>query len=228
MHYEETNFDDASGHRDGCNAAAHRGLCYRQYLRRPHPRYLRCDPCKRGRPPPFGRTPARKAAVTVQMIYSLYLQGCGQKEVARKLNDMGRKTPAQRRAENCGREVKATHNTSDGQFVWTYASVKNVLVEEAYTGILNNHRREYTNGKVQEYAEAMRKQCTEELKKVAKMQKMCALRKPVLDAHIVSLQKDIQRLEGEIDEMVMDKIISPELPGLRVFPKMINKLDHCR
>ena len=249
-----------------------------------------------------------EAAVTVQSIYSLYLQGCGQKEIARRLNDTGRKTPAQLRAEKCGREVKATHKTSDGQFVWTYASVKNVLVEEAYTGVLNNHRREYTNGKVreipeeewcrheiffpviiereewelvqkllkqqarpangnqakhryaglltcgecgnvfipmirywngkrrveyvcrgyhrngknycashriheevldaevQEYAEAIREQCAENLKKLAQMQKMWALRKPVLDAHIVSLQKNIQRLEGEIDEIVMERI----------------------
>ena len=249
-----------------------------------------------------------EAAVTVQIIYSLYLQGYGQKEIARRLNDMGRKTPAQLRAEKCGREVKATHKTSDGQFVWTYASVKNVLVEEAYTGILNNHRREYTNGKVkgipeeewyrhenffpviidreeweqaqellkqqarpangnqakhryaglltckecgnvfipmirywnekrrveyvcrgyhrngknycashriheevldvavQEYAETMRGQCAEELKKLAQMQKMWALRKPVLDAHIVSLQKEIQRLEQEIDGIVMERI----------------------
>ena len=36
-----------------------------------------------------------EAAVTVQIIYSLYLQGCGQKEIARRLNAMGRKTPAQ-------------------------------------------------------------------------------------------------------------------------------------
>lgn len=35
-----------------------------------------------------------EAAVTVQLIYSLYLQGCGQKEIARRLNTMGRKTPA--------------------------------------------------------------------------------------------------------------------------------------
>ena len=59
---------------------------------------------------------------------------------------------------------------------------------------------------VQEYAEAMREQCAEELKKLAQMQKMWTLRKPVLDAHIVSLQKDIQRLEGEIDAIVMEKV----------------------
>ena len=249
-----------------------------------------------------------EAAVTVQLIYSLYLQGCGQKEIARRLNAAGRKTPAQLRAERCGREVRQTHKTRDGQFLWTYASVKNILVEEAYTGVLNNHRREYNNGKakhidktdwyrhegffpviigkqeweqvqrllkrqarpangnqakhryaglltcqecgntfipmircwngksrveyvcrgyqrngksycsshriheemldaaVQEYAETVRKQCAEELKKLVQMQKMWALRKPVLDAHILSLQEKVLELEQEIDGIVMEKI----------------------
>ena len=249
-----------------------------------------------------------EAAVTVQLIYSLYLQGCGQKEIARRLNAAGRKTPAQLRAERCGREVRHTHKTRDGQFLWTYASVKNILTEEAYTGVLNNHRREYNNGKVkridetdwyrhegffpviigkqeweqvqrllkqqarpangnqskhryagllacqecgntfipmircwngksrveyvcrgyhrngkaycsshrireevldaavQEYAETVRKQCAEELKKLVQMQKMWALRKPILDAHILSLQKRIQELEREIDEIVIEKL----------------------
>ena len=246
-----------------------------------------------------------EAAVTVQIIYSLYLQGCGQKEIARRLNIMGRKTPAQLRAERCGREGRHTHKTRDGQFLWTYASVKNILVEEAYTGVLNNHRREYNNGKakhidktdwyrhegffpviigkqeweqvqrllkqqarpangnqakhryaglltcqecgntfipmircwngksrveyvcrgyhrngksycsshriheevldeqVQAYAETVRKQCAEELKKLVQMQKMWALRKPILDAHISALQKKVQELEREIDEIVI-------------------------
>ena len=267
--------------------------------------------------PPFGYWKDRntgqikidaEAAVTVQLIYSLYLQGCGQKEIARRLNTAGRKTPAQLRAERCGREVRHTHKTRDGQFLWTYASVKNILVEEAYTGVLNNHRREYNNGKVkridetdwyrhegffpviigkqeweqvqrllkqqarpvngnqakhryagllacqecgntfipmircwngksrveyvcrgyhrngktycsshriheevldaavQEYAETVRKQCAEELKKLVQMQKMWALRKPILDAHISSLQKRIQALEQEIDRLVMEKL----------------------
>ena len=246
-----------------------------------------------------------EAAVTVQIIYSLYLQGCGQKEIARRLNAVGRKTPAQLRAERCGREVRHTHKTRDGQFLWTYASVKNILMEEAYTGVLVNHRREYCGGKaravneadwlrhenfypviiekadwkqvqallkqqarpavnnrtkhryaglpscqecgnafspmirywngkcrveyacrgyhrngktycsshriheevldaaVQEYAETVRKQCAEELKKLVQMQKMWALRKPILDAHISALQKKVQELEREIDEIVI-------------------------
>ena len=249
-----------------------------------------------------------EAAVTVQLIYSLYLQGCGQKEIARRLNAAGRKTPAQLRAERCGREVRHTHKTRDGQFLWTYASVKNVLVEEAYTGVLVNHRREYLGGKARAVCEAdwlrhenfypviiekaiwqqvqtrlkqqarpavnnrtkhryaglltcqecgnvfspmirywngsrrveyicrgyqrngkgycsshrvheeildkavwddtekLREQYAAELKKVTQLQKQWALRKPVLDAHILSLQVKIQELEQEIDTIVMEKL----------------------
>ena len=88
-----------------------------------------------------------EAAVTVRHIYSLYLHGCGQKEIARKLNSLGRKTPAQIRAERLGYDSQKPHKTRDGQFLWTYASVRNILVEESYTGVLNNHRREYLGGK---------------------------------------------------------------------------------
>lgn len=249
-----------------------------------------------------------EAAVTVQHIYSLYLQGCGQKEISRRLNVMGRKTPAQFRAERYGKEVRQTHKTRDGQFLWTYASVKNILVEESYTGVLVNHRREYLGGKaravneaewlrhenfypviiektiwqqvqtrlkqqarpavnnrtkhryaglltcrecgntfipmircwngsrrveyvcrgyhrngkgycnshriheevldkvVWDYTEKLREQYAAELKEVTQLQKQWALRKPVLDAHCLALQKEILRLEQEVDELVMEKI----------------------
>ena len=267
--------------------------------------------------PPFGYRKDRntneiqinsEAAVTVQIIYSLYLQGCGQKEIARRLNAMGRKTPAQLRAEQCGRELQKTHKTRDGQFLWTYASVKNALVEEAYTGVLNNHRSETRDGKIKrlgagewirhesfypviiereewertqkllktqarpangnqakhryaglltcrecgnafipmirywsgkrrveyvcrgyhrnskdyctshriheetidsavwDYVVAMRERCATEQKELAQMQKIWALRKPILDAHILSLQERIRELEQEVDEIVMEKI----------------------
>ena len=248
------------------------------------------------------------AAETVQRIYALYLQGCGQKEIARKPNRLGRNTPAQIRTERLGYDSQKPHKTRDGQFLWTYASVKNVLVEEAYTGVLVNHRREYNNGKakhidktdwyrhegffpviiekqeweqvqallkrqarpangnqakhryaglltcqecgntfipmircwngksrveyvcrgyhrngkaycashriheevldaaVQACAETVREQCAEEVEKLAQLQKMWALRKPILDAHILSLQKRIQELEQEIDGIVMEKL----------------------
>ena len=106
--------------------------------------------------PPFGYWKDRntntvqlhpEAAETVRMIYSLSLQGFGQKEIARRLNDLGRKTPAQLRVEQCGREVRAAYKTRDGHYLWIYASVKNVLTEEAYIGVLINHRSETQGGK---------------------------------------------------------------------------------
>lgn len=36
---------------------------------------------------------------------------------------------------------------------------------------------------------------------------MWALRKPVLDAHILSLQEKVKMLEQEIDGIVMEKIV---------------------
>ena len=267
--------------------------------------------------PPFGYRKDRntntielhpEASETVRIVYSLYLQDHGQKEIARRPNALGRKTPAQLRAEQCGREVCAASKTKDGRYVWTYASVKNILVEEAYTGVLINHRSEtnggkakrleqaewyrhqnffpviierdiwekaqqklkaqarpangnkakhryaglilckecgspfvpmirYWNGKrrveyvckgyhrngksycsshriheevldaaVQEFAQTMRIKMGEEQKKLKQKQKMWALRKPVLDAHISSLQKRIQELEQDVDKILMEKI----------------------
>ncbi len=279
--------------------------------------------------PPFGYWKDRntntielhsEASETVRMVYSLYLQDHGQKEIARRLNALGRKTPAQLRAEQCGREVCAASKSKDGRYVWTYASVKNILVEESYTGMLINHRSEtnsgkakrleqaewyrhenffpviierdiwkkvqqklkaqarpangnkakhryaglilckecgspfvpmirYGNGKrrveyvckgyhrngksycsshriheelldaaVQEFAQTMRIRMAEEQKELKQKQKMWALRKPVLDAHILSLQKRIQELEQEIDGIVMEKM-SASMPVRSISPR---------
>ena len=267
--------------------------------------------------PPFGYWKDRntnqvlahpEAAKTVQLIYALYLQGCGQKEIARRLNSLGRKTPAQIMTERLGYDSQKPHKTLDEKFLWTYASVKNVLAEEAYTGVLINHRREYLGGKVRpvnetdwlrhenfypviiekaiwqqvqtrlkqqarpavnnrtkhryagqltcqecgnvfspmircwngsrrveyvcrgyqrngkgycsshriheeildkavwDYTEKLREQYAAELQRVTQLQKQWALRKPVLDAHCLTLQKEIQRVEQEIDGIVMEKI----------------------
>ena len=66
---------------------------------------------------------------------------------------------------------------------------------------------EMLDEQVQACAETVREQCAEEVEKLAQLQKMWALRKPILDAHISALQKKVQELEREIDEIVMEKII---------------------
>lgn len=106
--------------------------------------------------PPFGYRKDRntgciyihpEAAETVRLIYELYLQGCGQKEIARRLNRLGRKTPAQLQAERYGKDYYSVRKTAEGKYIWDYASVKNILTDESYTGVLTNHKREIHSGK---------------------------------------------------------------------------------
>ena len=62
--------------------------------------------------PPFGYEKDRnikkivlhpEASETVRMVYRWYLSGLGQKEIARRLNELGRETPAQVQDERCGK-----------------------------------------------------------------------------------------------------------------------------
>ena len=72
----------------------------------------------------------------------------------------------------------------------------------------SSHRihEEILDKAVWNYTEKLREQYAAELKKVTQLQKQWALRKPVLDAHILSLQVKIQELEQEIDTIVMEKL----------------------
>ena len=76
----------------------------------------------------------------------------------------------------------------------------------------SSHRihEEVLDAAVQEFAQTMRIRMGEEQKKLKQKQKMWALRKPVLDAHILSLQKRIQELEGEVDAIIIDRIYKSE------------------
>ena len=75
-------------------------------------------------------------------------------------------------------------------------------------GYCSSHRihEEILDKAVWDYTEKLREQYAAELKKVTQLQKQWVLRKPVLDAHILSLQVKIQELEQEIDTIVMEKL----------------------
>lgn len=262
--------------------------------------------------PPFGywkdRNTGRirlhpEASVTVQMIYTYYGMGLGQKEITRRLNAMERKTPKQTHDERCGK--------ADGKvYRWTYQSVKNVLAEESYTGLLVNHQTE-THGrtvtpvpedeqyrhedfypvivdreeweqvqallkantrpyrgnttshryagllacgdcgstfvprircwngsrrveylcksymhhgkafcpshrireseldtKVQQYTEDLRSQRLEEQADLRRLQRLWEMKRPEINAHITALYEEVQRLEQEIDDLLLEKIQS--------------------
>ena len=93
----------------------------------------------------FSRKPQKRYAASMRCI----CRAADKKEIARRLNALNCKTPAQLWTEQIGHDARRVHKTGDGKFLWTYASVKNILTEEAYTGALINHRREYRNGKAQ-------------------------------------------------------------------------------
>ena len=79
-------------------------------------------------------------------------------------------------------------------------------------GYCASHRihEEILDKAVWDDAEKLREQYAAELKKVAQLQKQWALRKPSLDAHCLALQKEIQKREQEIDELVMEKLKNGE------------------
>ena len=262
--------------------------------------------------PPFGywkdRNTGRirlhpEASVTVQIIYGLYCDGLGQKEITRRLNAMQRRTPQQLHDERCGKANGKVYR-------WTYQSVKNILAEESYTGLLVNHRTEtygrtvtpvpedeqyrhenffpvivdrekweqvqallkanakpyrgntashrYAglltcgdcgstfvprircwNGtrrveylcknymhhgkefcpshrireseldtRVQQYAEELRSQWTAEQADLRRLRRLWEIKRPVINAHIADLYNEIQRLEQEVDDLLLEKIQS--------------------
>ena len=65
---------------------------------------------------------------------------------------------------------------------------------------------ELLDAAVQEFAQTMRIRMAEEQKELKQKQKMWALRKPILDAHIFALQEKIQKVEQEVDLLTMSKI----------------------
>ena len=75
-------------------------------------------------------------------------------------------------------------------------------------GYCASHRihEEILDKAVWDDTEKLREQYAAELKKVTQLQKQWTLRKPVLDAHCLTLQKEILRLEQEVDALVMEKL----------------------
>ena len=262
--------------------------------------------------PPFGYCKAKntnsirlhpEAALTVRLIYELYCEGPGQTESTRRLNAMERKTPRQLQDERCGK-------TEGKCYRWTYQSVKNVLADESYTGLLINHQTE-THGRtvtavpeaeqfrhadfypaivdreeweqvqallkansrpyrgntashryaglltcgdcgstfvprircwngsrrveylcksymhhgkefcpshrirefeldarVQQYAEELRNQWTAEQADLRRIHRLWEMKRPAINSHIADLYDEIQRLEQEIDDLLLEKIQS--------------------
>jgi len=83
-----------------------------------------------------------EAADTVQRIFELFLAGMTLMPISRVLNQEERKTPAQLQME-----LYSKKKADVRQFLWSYTSVKNILQDESYVGVLYNHQQEIKDGK---------------------------------------------------------------------------------
>lgn len=87
-------------------------------------------------------TIVEEAAETVKLIFSLYVGGNGLKAIARKLNELGAKTPAKMQLEVMGKSIPNTCPEISRKYIWINTTVKNILINEIYTGTLVNHKSE--------------------------------------------------------------------------------------
>lgn len=83
-----------------------------------------------------------EAADTVRRIFQLYLGGTTLMPISRILNQEQRKTPAQMQMELYGKRRPNVR-----QYLWSYTSVKNILQDESYIGVLCNRQQEIKDGK---------------------------------------------------------------------------------
>lgn len=74
------------------------------------------------------------AAAVVRQIFSMYLAGNGQNTIARKLNEMGIPCPSEYKKQqglNYQNSKRLDHTS-----YWTYSSIRNILRNESYTGVM--------------------------------------------------------------------------------------------
>ena len=106
---------------------------------------------------------------------------------------------------NCGAPLVAINRYWNGTCRVEYIC-KTYMRHGKDTCTSHRIREEKLDTMVWELVSASRESRAEGQNKLAQMQKMWALRKPILDAHILLLQKRIQKLEQEIDGIVMEHI----------------------
>lgn len=74
-----------------------------------------------------------EAAHTVRHIFSMYLEGLGTTKIARRLNEMGIKTPSMHKHDTQGFGWKPSWKNKD---LWFATSIKRILTNDAYIGTL--------------------------------------------------------------------------------------------
>jgi vacuolar-type H+-ATPase subunit D/Vma8 len=60
--------------------------------------------------------------------------------------------------------------------------------------------------RVQQHAEELRSQWTAELADLRRIQRLWEMKRPAIQTHVADLYEEIQRLEQEIDDLLLEKI----------------------
>ncbi len=81
-----------------------------------------------------------EAADTVRLIFKLYLDGYGFKQIAKKLNADGVHTPAYYQQTLLGKNVPHTWPQISKQQLWISTTIKRILENEFYAGTLICHK----------------------------------------------------------------------------------------
>ena len=61
---------------------------------------------------------------------------------------------------------------------------------------------------MQQYAEELRSQWTAEQADLRRLRRLWEMKRPAINSHIADLYNEIQRLEQEIDDLLLEKIQS--------------------
>ena len=88
-----------------------------------------------------------------------------------------------------------------------------ISLQELYAprkGVLPSHRirESELDARVRQYAEELRCQWTAEQADLRRLHRLWEMKRPAINDHIAELYAEIQRLEQEIDDLLLEKIQS--------------------
>ena len=69
-------------------------------------------------------------------------------------------------------------------------------------------RESELDARVQQYAEELRRQWIAEQADLRKLHRLWEMKRPAIDSHIADLYTEVQRLEQEVDDLLLEKIQS--------------------
>ena len=113
---------------------------------------------------------------------------------------------------DCLPAVTAAAHSFQGFGAGTAAAGWNISARAICTTVRNSAphriRESELDARVQQYTEELRSQWTAEQADLRRLHRLWEMKRPVIQAHIAELYDEIQRVEQEIDDLLLEKIQS--------------------